>query len=133
MRIIDLLGRLRDALERGLPLGARGERRAARWLAARGYRVLRRNLRVGRDEADLVALDPDGRTLVVVEVKPRRRDDLWPEAALDRRKRRCLERVAQQLARRPGHRGRPVRIDAITIVWPRAGAPEVRHYMDAFE
>ena len=52
-------------------LGERGERLAARWLARRGYRILHRNLKIGRDEADLVAVDPGGRTPVSGEVKTR--------------------------------------------------------------
>ena len=49
-------------------LGDRGERLAARWLTRRGYRILHRKLTIGRDEADLVAVDPHG-TVVIVEVK----------------------------------------------------------------
>jgi hypothetical protein len=28
---------------------------------------------------------------------------------------------------------RPMRFDAIAICWPPSGAPEVRHYVSAFE
>lgn len=53
------------------PLGARGEEGAARWLSHAGYRILARNVRVKPGEIDLIALDPDGVTLVFVEVKTR--------------------------------------------------------------
>jgi Holliday junction resolvase-like predicted endonuclease len=49
-----------------------GERAAERLLRALGYRVEARNWRSPRDprdEADLIARTPDGRTLVIVEVK----------------------------------------------------------------
>ncbi len=44
--------------------GQRSERFAARYLRARGYRVLAANVADRRGELDLLALDPDGKTLV---------------------------------------------------------------------
>ena len=44
-------------------LGARGERLAARYLKRRGYRLLHRNFKLGDDEADIIAIDPDQRTM----------------------------------------------------------------------
>ena len=113
-------------------LGDRGERLAARWLRRRGYRILHRNLTIGRDEADLVAVDPRGRTIVIVEVKTRSSVTPPPEAGLTRRKQLHLERLAARLRTRREYRGLPVRIDAIAIVWPEGGEPELRHYQDAF-
>ena len=117
----------------GGSLGDRGERLAARWLSRRGYRILHRKHVVGRDEADLVAVDPDGRTLVIVEVKTRSGECPAPEAAFDRAKQRKLARLAERLQQRPEYRDHPVRIDAVAIVWPPGGDPEVRHYESAFE
>lgn len=51
-------------------IGRDAERRVATWLAARGLIILGTNVRVGRDELDIVALD--GAVLVVVEVRARR-------------------------------------------------------------
>ena len=113
-------------------LGERGERLAARWLSRRGYRILHRNLSIGRDEADLVVVDPTGRSLVIVEVKTRSSEAPPPEAGLTRRKQVHLERFAARLQCRREYRDLPVRIDAIAIVWPDGGTPEVRHYKDAF-
>jgi chromatin segregation and condensation protein Rec8/ScpA/Scc1 (kleisin family)/Holliday junction resolvase-like predicted endonuclease len=56
-----------------LPLGARGERLAARYLWLRGYTILERNLRLGKNEIDLLARKGD--TVVFVEVKTRLRSD----------------------------------------------------------
>jgi putative endonuclease len=113
--------------------GRRGERLAARWLRRRGYRILRRNLALGRDEIDLVALAPDRRTVVLVEVKTRAAAWPAPEAALDESKRRAMLRSAARLEGDPRYRGRPIRLDAVTIVWPSGGRPIVRHYPSAFE
>jgi putative endonuclease len=117
---------------RSASLGRRGERLAARWLKRRGFRILFRNLRSGREEADLVAVDPDGRTLVIVEVKTRRSDAPGPEASLDDRKGDRLARLAARLARRREYRDHPVRLDAVAIVWPDKGRPTVRHHPGAF-
>jgi putative endonuclease len=128
-----LLRRLLGRWSGGLALGERGERLAARWLRRRGYRILHRNYAIGRDEADLVAVDPDGRTLVIVEVKTRASAaGPGPEAGLTPAKRRCLLRLAARLRARPAYRGHPVRLDAVAIVWPPDGAPEIRHYLSAF-
>ncbi len=59
--------------------GAAAEALAARFLEARGLRVLRRNLRTRFGELDLIAQDDD--TLVFVEVRLRRRRDFGGAAA----------------------------------------------------
>src|SRR2546428_12590063 len=60
-------------------LGEEGERAAARFLEARGYRILERNYRTRRGEIDLIA--EDGRMLVFVEVKVRLDDRFGGPAA----------------------------------------------------
>ena len=96
-------------------------------------RILHRGLTVGHDEADLVAVDPDGRTLVIVEVKTRAADVPGPEAGLTRDKQFRLARLASRLQERSPFRGHPIRIDAVAIVWPPDGDPDIRHYEDALE
>ena len=70
--------------------------------------------------------------MVIVEVKTRAADVPGPEAGLTRDKRFRLARLASRLQERPRFRDHPVRIDAVAIVWPHVGDPEVRHYEDAF-
>ena len=117
---------------RDLPLAVRGERWAAWWLRVRRYRLLHRNLRAHGAEADLIMLDPDGRTVVIVEVKTRRDDALWPEAALGPVKQRSMERIADYLAGHGARQTAPMRFDAVVIVWPHGGVPAVRHYRDVW-
>jgi putative endonuclease len=77
--------------------GRAGEERAAAFLAASGYRVLARNVRLPGGEIDAVCLD--GATLVIVEVK--RRDSAGfgeALAAVDARKRATLRRIAADYA-----------------------------------
>lgn len=72
-----------------------GERAAERLLRALGYAIEARNWRSPRDprdEADLVARTPDGRTLVIVEVK--RSAGPWdPLERVDTRKKEVLWRL----------------------------------------
>src|SRR2546422_11255168 len=76
-------------------LGEEGERAAARFLEARGYRILERNYRTRRGEIDLIA--EDGRILVFVEVKVRLDDRFGgPAAAITRAKQARIARLAQQ-------------------------------------
>ncbi|HEY1655113.1 MAG TPA: YraN family protein [Candidatus Tumulicola sp.] len=77
--------------------GRSGEDRAAAFLAANGYRVIARNVRLPGGEIDAVCLD--GVTLVVVEVK--RRDTAGfgsALAAVSARKRTTLRRIAADYA-----------------------------------
>src|SRR3989441_5149534 len=76
-------------------LGEEGERAAARFLEARGYRILERNYRTRRGEIDLIA--EDGRILVFVEVKVRLDDRFGgPAAAITPAKQARIARLAQQ-------------------------------------
>src|SRR2546428_8317402 len=76
-------------------LGEEGERAAARFLEARGYRILERNYRTRRGEIDLIA--EDGRMLVFVEVKVRLDDRFGgPAAAITRAKQARIALLAQQ-------------------------------------
>ena len=87
-----------------------GERAAERFVRALGYRVVARNWRNPadrRDEADLLALSPDGRTLVIVEVK--RASGPWdPLERVDSRKKEVLWRILLALER-AAQESRPLR------------------------
>lgn len=121
------------------PLGPAGERIAARLLRRTGYRVLKRNVRVQGGEADLVCLAPDRRTIVIVEVKARRRgasgarlsETVPPEASVHAHKRANLARIARVLARINGWGDRPLRIDVVAVEWPVSGRPVARHLINA--
>lgn len=97
-----------------------------------GYRVLGRNVTGRVGEADLVCLDPDGRTIVVVEVKSRRAGppgQLPPEASVTAAKRDKLHEVTRALVRANRWEDRPVRIDVVGVEWIEGEtAPVVRHH-----
>jgi len=110
----------------------RGEDAAAAHLERLGYRVLARNLRLGHDEIDLLAVDPDERTVVVVEVKFRARPSARPEDRVDATKRHRLSRAALQLSTKRPFIGAPFRFDVISVVESPEG-PLVEHWRSAFD
>lgn len=117
-------------------IGDEGERLAALRLEAQGWRILARNLRLGRDEVDILGLDPGPpRSLVVVEVRRRNRRDFGlPEETLDHRKRAALRRAVGELAARDtlpdGTRlpRLPMRIDLLAIDPGPDGLQSIRHH-----
>lgn len=121
-----------DARQRG----AAAERLVARRLVAAGWRLLGRNVRVGRGELDLVAVDPGPpATLVVVEVRWRgRRDYGLAEESLDRRKRAALRRsiggliAAGSLPDGTTLPRLPLRIDIVALDHEPDGRPSTRHH-----
>lgn len=79
--------------------GAAGEEIAAGHLAKLGWRIVGRNVIVGRDEIDLLCIDPGPPAeLVVVEVRSLRSSAFGaPEERVDRRKVSRLYRAAAGL------------------------------------
>lgn len=95
-------------------LGASGERLAASWLEARGYRIVDRNWRCPYGELDLVAELAD--ELVFVEVKTRRGIAMGtPEEAITPAKRRHLIASTQNYLAAHTMEQRPHRIDVVAI------------------
>lgn len=117
--------------------GPRGEDAAAAHLKKRGYRVLCHNLRTKLGEIDIVAQAPDGRTIVIVEVKSREMNDpdanLPPEVHVNTAKQRKLANLALQYVRDRKLADRPVRFDVIGVDLVAGGAPIIRHHEGAFE
>lgn len=114
--------------------GVRGEKLARKHLRRNRYRILERNLRTPFGEADIVALAPDHKTIVIVEVKTRAVSQGLPsngERAITRAKKQRLIRVTQLIARKRNWLDRPLRIDVIAIDEPDSGKPVIRHHQRA--
>ena len=94
-------------------LGRRAERHAARVLRRRGFTILQKNVRLGRDEIDLVALDGD--TLVAVEVRYRSRGLGDAVESITPDKRRSLLRALRALRRRERLLETHSRIDLVAV------------------
>ncbi|MDP7070623.1 MAG: YraN family protein [Phycisphaerales bacterium] len=91
----------------------RGERAARRWMRIRGWRILGRNVRIGRDELDIVAIPRRGKVLAIVEVKATggSRSTLH---RVDVPKQRRVARAAERLPR-GWRRGRRLRFDVACV------------------
>lgn len=113
--------------------GARGERAAADFLKKNHYKIIARNLRNRFGEVDLVALTPDGRAVVIIEVKTAEAPDALPELRVNRQKQHRLTALAAQIVRRYKLRDKPIRFDVIAVNLPTDAEPIVRHYQAAFE
>ena len=97
-------------------LGASGEARAAEFLQHFGYTILEQNLRLKRNEVDLIVIDNSGSWLVFVEVKTRSTDNFGrPSQAVTRKKVAAMQRVALQYLRERNWTG-SYRFDVISIV-----------------
>ncbi|MCW5769506.1 MAG: YraN family protein [Phycisphaeraceae bacterium] len=100
-------------------IGAWGEREAEKMLRQKGYAIIGRNVVTPHGEADLVCRDPDGRTMVIVEVKSRvvRGEGIHhrPERAVDRSKSARLRRIARGLRGANGWWDRHVRVDVVAV------------------
>ena len=96
-------------------LGAAAERRARRHYRVRGYRILDANVRVGRNEIDIVLRR--GRQLVFCEVKAKTGDAYGdPLEMVSAEKQRRLRRAAELwLAGRPHLAGLSVRFDVLAV------------------
>lgn len=120
-------------------LGREAERRAARHLTRRGWRILARNWRIGAGEIDLVCLT--GRRIVFVEVKALRAgSELGPERpvlAVGPDKRARLAKLGEAWLGGPGlrvaDRWDEVRFDVIGVEFgPEGSKPALEHLVDAF-
>ncbi|MBI5093522.1 MAG: YraN family protein [Candidatus Hydrogenedentes bacterium] len=114
-----------------LPLGQRGEDLAAKHLQRAGYRILDRNVRLGRNEIDIIAQEGD--TVAFVEVKTRQTDSFAePEANVNFGKRNRIRRAARVFIARQKDPDLYYRFDIVSVVLPDQGKPQVTLYRDAF-
>jgi putative endonuclease len=117
-------------------IGDAAERLVGNQLEAQGWTVLARNVRIGRDEVDLLAVDPGPpRALVVVEVRRRNRRDFgFAEETLDYRKRTALRRAVGTLLERATLPGGtplphlPMRVDLVALDVDGDGRQSIRHH-----
>jgi putative endonuclease len=101
-------------------LGESGERFAAGWLGARGYRIIERNWRFPAGGLDLAA--ERGGELVFVEVKTRHGEHMGaPKEAVTRTKHLRLVAAAQEHLAAHGSLERPHRIDVVAVALASLG------------
>ncbi|MFH1207796.1 MAG: YraN family protein [Patescibacteria group bacterium] len=106
-------------------LGQRGEALAEEYLTSRRYCVIDRHWHGRYGEIDLVASDPEAKTLVFVEVKTRTSETFGRiDETIDRRKLEKLNMAIDRYVSEHRYRG-PYRLDAILIKFGRR--PTIQH------
>lgn len=112
--------------------GGRSERAAARFLKARGHRVITRNWRCPLGELDLITRV--GPTLVFVEVRSTEQRSLEkPGDSVDAQKQARLGRLALAFIQRHQLFEVPARFDVVLVSWPAGQRqPNIEHHPSAF-
>lgn len=112
-------------------LGRRGEREAARYLEARGFRIVACGYRALRGEIDLIAWD--GETLVFVEVRTRTGPECGsPEESVTPAKQRQVRRIAEAFLYEAGLGTPYCRFDVVAVDVEPDDSLTLRHIPDAF-
>lgn len=111
--------------------GQQAEDAAAKFLRRKGYRILDRNVRAGRNEIDIIAKDGD--TLVFVEVRSRTADDgFLPEDSIRAVKQAHCRRAAEHYVARLKGPTPYCRIDVVAVLLLPNEKPRITHYENAF-
>lgn len=113
-------------------LGKWGEDEAAFYLQDKGYSILERDWKIGKRDLDILAVTPDGETLVVVEVKTRA-DETYqkPEEAVDTRKIRNLAIAANAYIKQQTI-DKDLRFDIISVIGNGRQVKGIDHLENAF-
>jgi putative endonuclease len=111
-----------------LEFGARGERLAAGYIERLGWRILGKNVRVGRGELDIIAMDGD--ELVIVEVRARKIGKLSPsETTVGPHKIKAILKSARRYVEGISYGGN-WRIDVVAITVDSEGYASVELFSD---
>lgn len=114
-----------------LPIGIQGERLVTKKLRRAGYKILERNIHLGRYEIDIIAQKGD--TVVFVEVKTRRTAELAaPEENVTAEKQRRIIAAARAYIDRRNDPELYYRFDVASVLIPESGKPKIAIYRDAF-
>lgn len=97
--------------------GTQGESLAVAYLQKYNFKIYDRNVRLGRDEIDIIAYDQEARMLVFVEVKTRSRydPDFLPALGVTPRKKRALRRAVWKWMQQKEYDA-PWRIDVVFVI-----------------
>lgn len=128
-----LLERIRSCFRKSEPesarVGRRGELAAEKLLKSKGYRVLARNWRSGRDEIDLICL-VEG-IVVFVETRTRKKGALvGGYDSITDRKRKALRRVCRAYFAKMRPKPVTLRFDVVEVEHEAGEISECHHFED---
>ncbi len=114
--------------------GALGEEVAANFLITGGYRILERNFCCKGGEVDVIASDPDDKSLVFIEVKTRRGLSYGvPQLAVTPFKQRQISKAALTWLSKNRLHDANARFDVIAILLHTDGQHAIDHIINAFD
>ena len=114
-------------------LAVKGEELAARFLANKGYEIVERNYRYGHGEIDIIAIDPDSKYTVFVEVKTRQNLEFGePEYSITRSKQKQIKKIAKLYIFDKEIKELDCRFDVFAILFENPNKPVINHYENAF-
>ncbi len=114
--------------------GELGEEIAAHFLIAHGYRILERNFRCKGGEVDIIARDPEDKSLVFIEVKARRGLSYGvPQLAVTPFKQRQISKAALTWLSKNRLHDTNARFDVIAILLHTDGQHAIDHIKNAFD
>ncbi len=116
---------------RNIEAGKAGENAATEFLLGKGYVILKRNYRAGRNELDIIACKD--RVLVFVEVKTRGSEAFgYPEEAVGIQKEEHIRRASGAYLHEYRYSGE-IRYDIISVLIDQGlNAKSIFHIEDAF-
>lgn len=119
-------------LNRRQLLGKHGENDAAKFLVAKGYKIIERNFRCRYGEIDIIACEKS--IVVFVEVKTRSNRNYGSAAsAVTLKKQRQISRVAQHYLITKNMTNSEARFDVVEVMKIKHEDPELNHLVNAFE
>lgn len=115
-------------------IGRYGEDLAARYLKKQGYTLMDRNVELGRNEIDLIALDKRENCVCFVEVKTRTQADAFaPESAVGPEKQQRLRNAAAVWLGQYQSPDTYYRFDVVGVLLQEGARPEISHFRNAFQ
>lgn len=114
-----------------IEFGKAAENAAAKFLKAKGYKILKRNYKTKFGEIDIIAQQKG--VICFVEVKARHSLNLgFPQEAVTAHKQRQICRVAVYYLKVNNLLGRPARFDVLALLYVN-DQPEITLIVNAFE
>ena len=107
--------------------GELGEKLAAKFLRKKGWRIVKTNLRIDKDEIDILAVSPKGEILALLEVRSTKNTAKDPRATIGHEKRKCIRRAAEKLRSVAIFHHCKARIDLLTVNLGFS-PPQIVHY-----
>ncbi|MCE7952259.1 MAG: YraN family protein [Chlorobi bacterium CHB7] len=114
--------------------GRTGESLAEKFLLGKGFKLVRKNFRYGRNEIDLIVEDERNKILVFVEVKTRYSLEYGaPEESISRKKQKgFISAVNGFMNVNENYSGYDQRIDTIGIVLKPGSEAKINHIENSF-